>query len=204
MPADKDRYYMGVVDVAPSVEAALTSSAEVLTNALTLVGPPGPQGEPGPPGIQGPAGTVPVRFARKTSSQAIISSAVLVNDGELLISGLLPGEIWSFDALLVYEAHATPDIKFSFVAPAGSSGTWTILPTTVAGGGLQVSSSLSFGGAQVAAGGGLGTVIVVTARGILVVGSAGSLQLQWAQNSANANPSTLHAHSTIFATKVNP
>lgn len=141
---------------------------------------------------------LPQNYGFKTANTSIVSSTVLVSDLQLVVP-LQAGESWSVDFYIAYNAHATPDIKFSITAPAGSTGFWTIVPSTVAGGGFTDSLRQSFGAAQLSAGSGIGVSQIARIHAQVNTPVAGALQFQWAQNNSNANPSMVEAGSYFLA-----
>src|SRR5882762_9180897 len=128
-------------------------------------------------------------FARKTADQTVNNSITLVNDTEIVISGLLANATYIFKTYIIYSSTtATPDFNLQFVGPAGSTMNWC--PVGV---GLTVATDDGIVRMPATAGGagtrGIGTVaatdMVALAQGILVnAGTGGSLQLQWAQRVA--------------------
>lgn len=204
MPAPRDKQYLGRIDLEPEALSALQEIQMALAGVLTLIGPAGPQGMQGIPGPQGiPGAGFPGVFVRKQIPQQVVSSIAFVNDAALFFA-MAASEIWVFDMLVIFDAHAMGDIKFSVVGPAGAAGVWGVMPQQVAGGGLQPTGAKNLGESQLAAGDGLGVRQMITIRGLVTNGStAGDLRLQWAQNSANANPTTVHPLSYVLGTKVN-
>lgn len=215
MPAPKDKYYLGMVDLPPEV---LTALEALMTNSL--IGPPGPAGPQGVPGPQGPQGNTgpagpqgvqgpqgpagPIglpTFNRKLLAQQV-GNATLVNDDALFFP-VGASQVWVFEMLVLFDAHATPDIKFSIVGPAGALGAWGVIPQQVAGGGVNPTDVKNLGDTQLAAGAGLGVKQMSILRGIVVSSATpGNVQLQWAQNAANVNPTTVHPLSWVLATRV--
>jgi hypothetical protein len=180
------------------------------TGSQGIQGIPGPIGNTGPQGLQGNTGltgnTGPPGpgflqvFLWKTSTQSVVSSIVLVNDDTLLLP-VVAGQTWVLEFYVQYESGTTADIKFSVAAPLGTLGQWSIHPQQVAGGGLNESDSLNFGGTQLAAGSGAGIKIMALLKGFAVVTTTGTIRLQFAQNVVNAVPAIL-TNSYLLATKV--
>jgi hypothetical protein len=167
-----------------------------------IQGTPGTNGAPGIQGIPGPAGPgFPQLFVQKPVAQSVVSSTVLVNDTALLIP-LGVNQTWVVEYTLVYEAGTTGDIKWSLGAPAGASGNWFMTPQQSAAAAFSTSDSQAFGASLVAAGAGAGVKEVVVLRAFVQTIGAGVLQLQWAQNTANATASLVHPFSFILATRV--
>lgn len=149
------------------------------------------------------AGSYPPLFARKIADEIVNNSNTLQNDDHLFLA---------LEALLIYEFEAvlststvstTPDIKVAFTVPAGAAIRWggvgaqpVFLTSTPNGGSAGVS----------------GTAVVfslataneyVHIRGLVIMGvTAGTLQLQWAQNAATVEDTKLLTNSYIIARRV--
>jgi len=121
---------------------------------------------------------------RKSSSQSLVSSTVLQNDSQLSLS-VEAGKTYIIEGLVIASStSAMPDIKIAFVAPTG---------TTMSIGYIEAAGSSSSGGILQASGiGGRASVPAnnpapIVIHGTIVVSTTGTLQLQWAQNTSNAN-----------------
>jgi len=191
--------FVGREAESPSIAAALL--ADQATLAAQLIADNAVQGPPGPAGEAGPAGQPSGAFASKATAQVVVSSVVMVDDAALFVT-LPASSRWSVMALLVYDAHATGDVKFSLVGPAGATGVWHLSPQQLAGGGVQPADTKDLGQEQLAAGAGLGVRQSLSLLGHVVVGTGGVLRIRWAQNTANANPTTVHPMSFLFAVRV--
>lgn len=148
----------------------------------------------------------PELFARKTASESVTSSTVLQNDDHLFVS-VLANTTYEILLLLRVSGNSalnTGDLRIDLTIPAGAA-------LLAAGVGVSVSSTdtkneqlahigdMGSGSSRVfgttGTGGGAANSSVLV-RGILVVaGTAGTLQLQWAQNVSSATPTTLHTNS---------
>lgn len=131
-------------------------------------------------------------FARKTADETVNNSATLQNDNHLFLS-VAASTTYELTGLLVYTSGATPDFKFGWTFPSGLTMRYTVLATV--GGTFG-----TYGQVQTAvpAIDGAGSELTVPIMGIVIVSStAGTLQLQWAQNTANASDTKLHTNSYI-------
>jgi hypothetical protein len=146
-------------------------------------------------------------FVSKGADQTVNNSTVLVNDSALALS-VVANAKYILEAYVKYDSGTTPDIKFAWTGPAGATLDW--IPNTPPAGATGVNSALSVGntaigdGAAVAAGGvGAGTAVVAHMTGTLTVaGTAGSLQLRWAQNTGDASDTKVLAGSWLRLTRV--
>ncbi|MEK6862074.1 MAG: hypothetical protein AABY07_08990 [Nanoarchaeota archaeon] len=135
-----------------------------------------------------------VRLVRKTADQSV-ADTTLVSDTDLKIS-VLAGEIWAFSAHLRYDAGATPDIKFGWSFPAGTTMSW---------GKYSIDSIESIETDILLESGTTGSIRYITYKGVIIVGSsAGAVILRWAQNVLDAgDPTIVKVNSYIIAYKIN-
>jgi len=154
------------------------------------------------------------RFALKTADESVTSSTTMQNDDELLFS-VDANATYAMDGWLKYSAATNPgDINIQFTTPSGTLGEWTGIGngTTVytgSGGvatttdtassvGYMVRTESSDVGAARAYGGiaGATNVFAVQIKGTWRTSStAGTLQLQWAQNGSSATATTVYTDS---------
>lgn len=148
----------------------------------------------------------PHLIVRKTSDQSVTSSTVLVNDSALLMA-IAANEIWLTRWCLSFSAvQGSGDLKVAFTFPAGGEVGMTAP-------GADQTSAFTQGRFE-------GTTTPTTARamagpisstarsfqvieGVYInAGTAGNLQLQWAQNASNATATIMRANSTLWAVKL--
>lgn len=145
--------------------------------------------------------------ATKTATESVTSSTTLQNDDQLAA----PTEVnatYEVALLLLHDSDATAagDIKIGWTGPAGATLTWGVhgantaqtTSTAVAAVNMQTRTI-----AEVAAfGGGDSTGTVALVYGTLVTaGTAGTLQLQWAQETSNAVATNVRAGSRLTLTR---
>jgi hypothetical protein len=149
--------------------------------------------------------------AHKASTTARTSTIVLASDADLTIA--LPADsTWQFECLqlLSSAANAAGDYQMQFAFPSGATcsyGAWG-LDNGIASGTLAQLEGKSGAQLDVAT---PSTAIPygcsTTPTGLLVVGrvavvAAGSLTLQWAQNSSNVNATSLLGGSHLIARRI--
>jgi hypothetical protein len=94
-----------------------------------------------------------------------------------------------------------PDIKLAFTAPAGATIRWSGLGDGNVGTDHEViSSSGASDSYQITSTGGVRDAILVHGM-VTTTGTAGSLQLQWAQNTLDASQTLVESGSYMWATK---
>lgn len=146
-----------------------------------------------------------VLWALKASDESVTSSATLQNDDSLLLS-VEANATYELAAHIAYVGNTTGDIKFAFTWPSGSTLYWSGKGGVESDAGYGASGStrqsVSFGDASgtAVAYTGSTTVLSVHIMGCLVTSSiAGTLQLQWAQNTSNGTATTVKAGSFLRA-----
>lgn len=139
-------------------------------------------------------------YVRKTADETINNNSTLQNDDHLFVP-VAANRVYTFEAVLFYSTNATANLKAAFTFPAGATLSWApITYTTLGTNTLYESAINTWQGASGTANplGGGGDYPMALLRGMLRTGStAGTLQLQWAQNSATAVNSTVKADSYI-------
>jgi hypothetical protein len=129
---------------------------------------------------------------RKTTNETVNNSTTLQNDDELFIA-VEASVTYDFEAEIIYNSGATPDLKFGWTFPSGLTMFYAVY---AAGGGTflgynEIETS-------VPAVDGAGAAVGVLLKGTVIVSStAGTLQLQWAQNALNASNTIVQAGSYI-------
>lgn len=134
--------------------------------------------------------------AWKITNTSAVTSATLVNDLDLVLP-VVAAAVYDFSAFIAYEGNTTGsgDLKAQWTVPAGASLTYQASGGSTSGFGTPVSLGARSAGTAYAYGtDGSGVPCAVTMTGTLIMGStAGSLQLQWAENTANATGTLLLA-----------
>jgi hypothetical protein len=146
----------------------------------------------------------------KSADETVTSSTTLQNDNHLVFS-VAAGGTYIFEVFLLADCAANNvDMKIAFTFPAGSMvfGVLGLDPATGAGGvvgNIQTSgtASATSGSTAVSVGVAGGHAITANAvRGSFVASGAGTVTLQWAQDSSSANGVTVSAGSYIRAERV--
>jgi len=142
--------------------------------------------------------------AYKASTETVNNSDTMQNDDDLNFA-VGASDYWAFKLLLLYTTSPVSDIKFQFTVPA--SGT------------LRAFSSTDIGDSSSGAGGTAAswtqsavalvephntTTGIVTIEGVYYGGgTAGTVQLQWAQNTAEVSDTSVLQGSYLIAQKLN-
>lgn len=144
-------------------------------------------------------------LAVKTSDKVATNTATLSDDAQLSLP-VLASTTYLLQAFLIFGSNTTPDAKFGLTVPAGC--TWRVapfgIPTSVTATAGSIETAVS-----TASGIPLGGVAAATKTGalvtgtVVVAGTAGSVTLSWAQNTATAaNNTTLFTGSWLQLTRV--
>lgn len=135
---------------------------------------------------------------RTTDAAPINASTVLVSDA-VMVTALPTAGTFMWEDVIFYDSSAAGDFKIAYTWPAGTTNTkWggqggsTAIAGSVGDGQFGVvtvsGTSLPFGGA------GVGTQTFIIVRGYIVMGgTAGNLQLQYAQQTSDATNTTVRA-----------
>jgi len=137
-------------------------------------------------------------FAMKAADQTVTSSEVLINDDDLFIALNANKTYYYRMFLALLCASSTPDLKDQMVAPAGATGNFNESQGT--------SNSQLIDLAIVQFQGHTGSPTAERSQSfegyIFTAGTAGNLQLTWAQNTSNANGMTLKQGSTLLVWEI--
>lgn len=147
-------------------------------------------------------GTGQILSAVKTASQIVNNSVTLVND-TVLFMNVVANATYILLGTVSYASPTAADIKFNWTFPVGATISYTgIAPgtaATAADGPVVMTSSSA---AQFIRGG-TATSIGMQIQGMLTTGAnAGTLRLQFAQNTATVGDTTVFAGSNLMLIRV--
>jgi len=157
--------------------------------------------------ITSPTGIAMSRYIIKSANETVNNSTTLQNDNDFSFA-IAANEKWLVELFLaITSVSANSDFKFNFTLPAsctirfgvGSNsaitGTWGAGATSVSPTGLSTSANVSAGSFN----GTWGLIVVAT---IINAGTAGTVQYQWAQDTAVAEDTILLANSVMRYTRL--
>lgn len=133
----------------------------------------------------------------KPADQSVTSSVTLVNDSALALPLAANGS-WLFACFLKYEGGTAgaADLKWAFTGPSGFGMNYELIGN--AAGGASALGFLRGIPGSTAGTSGAGNAWGMFMFGTVTTGStAGTLQLQWAQNTSNATATIVHAGSAL-------
>lgn len=142
---------------------------------------------------------------RTVAADVTVNNSTSMVDGTGLSFPLLAGQTYHLDGWIFYTSGVTPDIKFAWTGPAGMTvNAWSMAAVPVAGSGFDGTAPQVIGDANLQASSGDATLaLAVRPGGVFVVGAtAGTLQLRFAQNTANASNTILKAGSWLHLVRV--
>ncbi|MGW4803010.1 hypothetical protein [Kitasatospora sp. NPDC004272] len=146
-----------------------------------------------------------IAYARKNANQQVINSSSPGNDSDLFLP-VLANSVYIVHAVLFLLGDTSGDFRVKFAAPTGATFSWSAIgqPTTASSNAGSVNTIRQQVGDQADFGTVTGTVATVAViDGLLRVSStAGNLQMQWSQATANANPTTLLTDSYMSMERV--
>jgi hypothetical protein len=129
----------------------------------------------------------PLYVNKATEVQVVNNSTAFVNDSHLLLA-MRASARYRLSGLVVVDSGTTGDFKMDWTGPAGfAMGRWTLTGvdtggTNFAPGGASAASTVVSRGGL-----GIGTFAFYTLTGIVTTaGTAGNLQMRWAQNALEA------------------
>lgn len=145
-------------------------------------------------------------FVRKTADQSVNNSVALINDTELAFATVAASATYEVTALLIGTSatSGTPNIKLGW-ASSGSTFTWspnaqsTLMTTDSDGGTRSIFSNIGTTRSW-----GVTNGLTTGARpfGILTTNAATTFTLQWAQNTATAENTTIKAGSWVLLRRI--
>lgn len=149
-----------------------------------------------------------VTVVRKTADETVTNSTTLQDDNHIVLP-VLANETWHFRLVLFLTAPDTdPDWKFGWTVPASATMLWSFTSgvATIASFSAQATTGtpaamLTEGGTATMGSQNVNHGAVV--EGVIrVAGTAGNVQFQWAQNTADLVGSTILEDSHIIARRI--
>lgn len=135
-----------------------------------------------------------MQVIRKTADETIAATVILQDDNHLLFA-VGANEVWAFQGLLIYNTSGVEDFKYAATGPSGSSGFIARLDAiaVVAPLGTESGSVNATTGSDMSVG-----ISGVIENG----GTAGNLQIRWAQFAAGVTDLTVREHSFLVAHRI--
>ena len=175
---------------SPTINTATINTATINTSVITS-----------------PTGIAMSRYIIKSANETVNNSTTLQNDNDFSFA-IAANEKWMVEMFLaITSASATTDYKFNFTLPAsctirfgtGSNssiaGTWGAAADSATTAGLSTSANVAAGSFN----GTWGLLVIAT---VINAGTAGTVQYQWAQNTAAAEDTILLANSVMRYTRL--
>jgi hypothetical protein len=142
------------------------------------------------------------RFAYKPGPTQRPATVSATPDPHLTLA-VEANSVYTLTGMLFYDGDDGGDLKFGFTAPAGSTGSWwpgapdssmNALAFAPRWGAITDVTASTMAAGTI----GTGNTLAASPSGLVITGStAGHLTLVWGQNTANAAPTTLRAHSWL-------
>jgi hypothetical protein len=136
----------------------------------------------------------PIRAEKTSNGTAFPSTTTLANETGMAVA-VVAGVEYDFDAVIVYEAGVTADIKLAWTFPTATF-FYSASTISAAGSFLPIASAAEASGTAKTFGGqNIGVPVPITYTGFITVSSSGSLQLQRAQSVSTAENTRINAGS---------
>lgn len=137
--------------------------------------------------------TVPI-IVYKSADETVNNSTTFQNDDALVTASLTANKDFLFEAGIRVDSSTVADLKIQFTLPASATMEAAVIYVDTAGtnafSAIYRGASLSTGGA------GAGTTRYISIHGLIkIAGTAGTVQLQWAQDSLEASDTKVLAGS---------
>lgn len=132
------------------------------------------------------------------------TNTTLTNDPELFLA-LVANATYLLEAFLVYEGgtSGSADLQGKFTVPSGASLRYTNIGQNASGGNTGSFAGTATSGTYTGNTNGAGNLRSLTIPGSVVMGStAGNIQMQFSQNTANATATIVHAQSYLAVQRV--
>lgn len=143
-------------------------------------------------------------FARRTADATPVNNSTTLVSDAVLVLPVTTTATYTWEAMIFYDASTAADAKFAFTWPAGSTARWGIMGISTAGTtDMTVATTNASGTALPVGGNAVSTIIVARMFGdITTGGTAGNLQLQYAQNTLDASNFTVRLGSRLWIARV--
>jgi len=139
--------------------------------------------------VDSQGGNTFARIVKLTETQIVNNSTVFVNDDTLFVA-LEANRVYSMLLLLAYRSQATPDFKITYSVPAGATGGFGTIQSNF--------QQVEFGTKNIVNSTNNADMFHGDIGLVEMGGTAGNLQLQWAQNTANVSDSRVRIGATLI------
>lgn len=139
----------------------------------------------------------------KPADTGRVSTTTMTNDPDLLLA-LASSASYQITGVIFYDGPTAgaSDFKWTFTIPSGTSGQYSAAHQNLSGGFAGAFQS-NWTDTVAANTNGVGTIMSVAIQGIIQTGgTAGNLQLQWAQNTSNGTNTHVKAQSYLVAVRI--
>tara|TARA_R110002126_G_scaffold94505_1_gene223031 strand:+ start:251 stop:1051 length:801 start_codon:yes stop_codon:yes gene_type:complete len=138
-------------------------------------------------------------YIRKTTDETVNNSSTLQDDADFFFT-VAAGDQWEVTLLLLLDhPSATPDFKYTWVVTGGTCTYHSFCLATVG----SNQTDYKYGSSTVSIN---ATTVYPDAptlvRNIITITTGGTLQFQWAQNTANASNTSVAANSILIAKRI--
>lgn len=140
-----------------------------------------------------------IRIVVKTADELVNNSVTLQNDDELFFA-IGANQVWAVEIWLLVNSGTTPDIDVTIVVPSGGEIEWHVITDNASN---ALDAQFKNAAAEAALRGGGAAQFIGVLRGVVVNGStAGNVQLQWAQATADVSDTKVLENSCIIRHRI--
>lgn len=138
----------------------------------------------------------------KSANENVTNSTTLQNDDHFAFT-VATGAFYTLEGYLVVDGAVGGDLKLDFTLPAGASMHWTNFGNNT-GGVTQynIATQAASVARAVSGNGGTASASLQPKGYVNIGGTAGTLQLRWAQNTLSGTASTIYASSWMKLTRI--
>jgi hypothetical protein len=145
-------------------------------------------------------------IVRKTSSESVNSGGTgttLQNDDQLLMA-LATNEVWLLQWVIIHSGGATgaPNLKVAFTLPASATMDFAVVYANSGGTFAEQRWQTSGTSKDLLSPASANPGVLNIMGRVSCAGTAGNIQLQWAQNSSSAENETVYLNSCLFGLKL--
>jgi hypothetical protein len=140
------------------------------------------------------------RYARSTVDESVNNTSTLQNDDELFLT-VAASSVYELTGVIHINSGSTPDFKIGWTFPTGLTMRYTVLAFDSTGA-LFATTRYAETDTPAMAGAGVADEFIITGGLVITAGTAGTLQMQFAQNTPTVGNSTRLLNSYIRLVKL--
>lgn len=139
------------------------------------------------------------------TSNVVVNNSTTLVDATGLAAAVTASGVYEVTTNILYDSATAADLKVAWAGLTGATFDWSSFGLTSVASSVSGSVNLqrnTFAGSVIVGGIGVGTTLVARPQGRLVVGTAGTLQFQFAQGTQDVSNTTVFARSALTLRRV--